>query len=164
MKFTLFLSVLALVTNQSVAFLPPQSSLSASSSSRLASTTASTDTPDVLPDFASKEDYLAYMESVAALPKGFASGTANGKFVSVEAPAMGPLPIRATVIYLTEGPTENWAAVFTKNKVRFILCFDCVSRLIINMAKYRSIWIHCFLTNYYPPIFSFDVYVPFLHF
>lgn len=83
----------------------------------LSSTVASSDTPEVLPDFHSKDSYLAYMESVAALPKGFASGTANGKFISVEAPAMGPLPIRATVIYLTEGPTDNWAAVFTKNKV-----------------------------------------------
>jgi hypothetical protein len=31
---------------------------------------------------------------------------------------LGNLPIRATVLYLTEGPTENWAAVFTSNKVR----------------------------------------------
>jgi N-acetylglutamate synthase/N-acetylornithine aminotransferase len=36
--------------------------------------------------------------------------------VSQEAPAMGKLPISGTVIHLTEGPTENWAAVFTKNK------------------------------------------------
>ena len=76
------------------------------------------DTPVQLPDFTDKESYLAYMESVASLPQGFATGTADGKFVSVEAPGMGPLPIRGTVIHLTEGPTESWAAVFTKNKVR----------------------------------------------
>lgn len=76
-----------------------------------------TDTPAILPDFETKEAYLEYMESVSALPKGFATGTAKGTFVSVEAPSMGNLPIRGTVIHLTEGPTENWAAVFTKNKV-----------------------------------------------
>ena len=81
-----------------------------------AATETSMDTPEILPEFPNKDEYLTYMETVSALPKGFASGTANGKFVSVEAPALGPLPIRATVIYLTEGPTENWAAVFTKNK------------------------------------------------
>uniref|UniRef100_A0A7S3LIB3 Arginine biosynthesis bifunctional protein ArgJ, mitochondrial n=1 Tax=Amphora coffeiformis TaxID=265554 RepID=A0A7S3LIB3_9STRA len=81
-----------------------------------AATETSMDTPQILPEFPNKDEYLAYMETVSALPKGFATGTANGKFVSVEAPALGPLPIRATVIYLTEGPTENWAAVFTKNK------------------------------------------------
>ena len=100
---------------------------SSSSSSRLLSTTAtnSADTPATLPDFASKKDYLQYMESVAALPQGFAIGTAEGKFVSVEAPALGKLPIRGTVIHLTEGPTENWAAVFTQNKV----CACCVCAL-----------------------------------
>ena len=87
------------------------------SSSRLFSTTSSTtDTPTTLPVFASKEEYLKYMESIAGLPKGFATGTAQGTFIPEEAPAMGPLPIRATVIRLEE-PTENWAAVFTKNKV-----------------------------------------------
>jgi hypothetical protein len=60
------------------------------------------------------------MESVAGLPKGFATGTADGTFISKEAPGMGNLKIRGTVIYLTEGPTTNWAAVFTSNKVRFI--------------------------------------------
>lgn len=77
---------------------------------------SSSDTPDKLPEFASKEDYLAYMKTVSALPKGFAVGTAKGTFVSVEAPLLGPLPIRGTVIQLTEGATENWAACYTKNK------------------------------------------------
>ena len=93
-----------------------QSKALASKAILSAATETSMDTPEVLPEFPDKDEYLAYMEPMSALPKGFASGTANGKFVSVEAPALGPLPIRATVIYLTEGPTENWAAVFTKNK------------------------------------------------
>lgn len=78
------------------------------------------DTPTVLPDFSSAADYLSYMESAAALPQGFATGTADGKFISVEAPSMGPLPIRGTIIHLTSGPTESWAAVYTKNKVRLM--------------------------------------------
>ena len=60
---------------------------------------------------------MDYMEQVAALPLGFATGTAEGKFISVEAPNMGPLPIRATIIHVTNGPTNSWAAVYTKNKV-----------------------------------------------
>lgn len=58
------------------------------------------------------------MQAAGKLPAGFAVGTASGEFVSVEAPAMGKLPIKATVIHLTEGPTDSWAAVFTSNKVR----------------------------------------------
>jgi hypothetical protein len=54
---------------------------------------------------------------VAALPRGFATGTADGTFVSVEAPGLGQLPIRGTVIHLTQGPTDSWAAVYTKNRV-----------------------------------------------
>lgn len=81
-----------------------------------ATSSSGADTSLVLPDFENKESYLEYLESVSALPKGFATGTATGTFVSVEAPAMGPLPIKATVIHLTEAPTDNWAAVFTSNK------------------------------------------------
>jgi hypothetical protein len=91
---------------------------STSGSSNLYSTTSATDTPTLLPDFASKEEYLTFMEGVSALPKGFATGTAKGTFISAEAPLLGNLPIKGTVIYLTEGPTDNWAAVFTKNRVR----------------------------------------------
>ena len=36
--------------------------------------------------------------------------------MSVEAPALGPLPIKATVIHLTEGPSDSWGAVFTGNR------------------------------------------------
>jgi hypothetical protein len=70
-----------------------------------------------LPEFESKEAYLEYLATVSALPQGFACGTAVGKFVSVEAPLLGNLPIRGTVIHLTEGPTDSWAAVFTQNRV-----------------------------------------------
>ncbi|KAL7573748.1 hypothetical protein ACA910_007782 [Epithemia clementina (nom. ined.)] len=85
-----------------------------SSSSSSSETLA--DTGVVLPEFANANEYLAYLEQVSRLPKGFAIGVANGEFIPEEAPSMGKKGIRATVIYLTEGPTENWAAVFTKNK------------------------------------------------
>jgi hypothetical protein len=42
-------------------------------------------------------------------------------FVSEEAPLLGNLPIKATVIHLTKGASDNWAAVFTKNRVGFVL-------------------------------------------
>eukprot|EP00565_Helicotheca_tamesis_P002510 CAMPEP_0185724368 /NCGR_PEP_ID=MMETSP1171-20130828/875_1 /TAXON_ID=374046 /ORGANISM="Helicotheca tamensis, Strain CCMP826" /LENGTH=522 /DNA_ID=CAMNT_0028392203 /DNA_START=62 /DNA_END=1630 /DNA_ORIENTATION=+ len=75
------------------------------------------DTPATLPSFETKEDYIKYLSSpVSDLPKGFEIGTGAGKFIPVEAPMMGELPIRATVIHLKDGPTDNWAAVFTKNK------------------------------------------------
>ena len=75
------------------------------------------DTDTILPSFATKEEYMSYMQAAGQLPAGFAVGTASGEFVSAEAPAMGKLPIKATVIHLTEGPTDSWAAVFTSNKV-----------------------------------------------
>jgi hypothetical protein len=90
--------------------------------------TSSSDTPVTLPEFGSVEEYTAYLETVAALPKGFATGTGAGKFISEEAPALGPLPIRGTVIYLPDGPTQSWAAVYTSNKVGFIFWpnqFEC---------------------------------------
>lgn len=74
------------------------------------------DTDTVLPSFSTKEEYTSYLNAAGKLPSGFAIGTATGGFVSVEAPAMGELPIKATVIHLTEGPTDSWAAVFTSNK------------------------------------------------
>jgi hypothetical protein len=79
---------------------------------------SSKDTPTTLPDFANQDEYLKYMQGVSDLPKGFTTGTADAKFISVESPLLGPLPIRGTIIYLTEGPTDNWAAVFTRNRVR----------------------------------------------
>ena len=65
------------------------------------------------------------MKAAGKLPSGFAVGTATGDFISVEAPAMGKLPIKATVIHLTEGPTDSWAAVFTSNKVCGSLSTQC---------------------------------------
>lgn len=75
------------------------------------------DTPETLPDFETAQEYLEYLESVSALPQGFATGTADGTFVSVEAPSLGDLKIRGTVIHVTSGPTDNWAACYTSNKV-----------------------------------------------
>jgi len=108
--------VVALASSSSVSAFLPRAAAGRQASSRLFSSTA-TDTPAVLPTFDTKEDYLAFLEGCSTLPKGFATGTAKGTFISQEAPAMGKLPISGTVIHLTEGPTDNWAAVFTKNKV-----------------------------------------------
>ena len=114
-RSSVLLSLLAL---QSLAFTSPADSrFVVKSSSATLLKDSDQDTPEVLPDFSSAEEYTAYLETKAALPKGFATGTGAGKFVSVEAPALGKLPIRATVIQLTEGPTDNWAAVFTSNMV-----------------------------------------------
>jgi hypothetical protein len=110
------LLVVALTSSSFASALTTTTTTSRRAWTRLFSSTI-TDTPAILPDFETKEAYLEYMESVSALPKGFATGTAKGTFVSVEAPSMGDLPIRGTVIHLTEGSTENWAAVYTKNKV-----------------------------------------------
>lgn len=88
------------------------------------------DTDSILPSFNTGEEYTSYLKSAGQLPSGFAVGTATGEFVSVEAPAMGKLPIKATVIHLTEGPTDSWAAVFTSNKVCF-LCVFCMSCFVL---------------------------------
>lgn len=118
MRLTSILTLVAALPSSTSAFVARPTSWVSQHHGLAAATTSAMDTAEVLPDFSNKDEYLAYMETVSGLPKGFATGTANGKFVSAEAPAMGPLPIRATVIYLTEGHTDNWAAVFTKNKVR----------------------------------------------
>jgi hypothetical protein len=94
----------------------------------LAATNAG-DTPTTLPEFENTEAYMSYLATVAALPKGFATGSASGKFVSVEAPAMGKLPIKGTIIYLTEGPSDNWAAVFTSNMVRKVIMCALLAKL-----------------------------------
>lgn len=54
------------------------------SDSTSSSTSTDSDTPIILPNFANKEEYLQYMETVSPLPKGFACGTASGTFVSEE--------------------------------------------------------------------------------
>ena len=74
------------------------------------------DTDAVLPEFGSLDEYLAYLDAASALPLGFAAGTAAGEFVPVESPAMGSLPVKGTLIHLTDGPTDSWAAVFTRNR------------------------------------------------
>lgn len=113
----LLLSVIT--TRESLAFTGPASAACSSSRTNLK---MSKDTPEILPDFENAEEYLEYMETFSGLPKGFATGTSEGKFVSVEAPSMGKLGIRGTVIHLTEGPSENWAACFTSNKVSYQRC------------------------------------------
>lgn len=98
----------------------------------------SADTPVLLPDFSSQQEYLDYLQGASGLPKGFATGSADGSFVSVEAPSMGDLKIRGTIISLTEGPTDNWAAVFTTNKVSagyrlcFVPCVLCLSNCALS--------------------------------
>jgi len=89
---------------------------SSNAATMLRETNGGLDTDDILPSFSTKEEYVSYLKKAGSLPDGFALGTAKGTFVSVEAPAMGPLPIKATVIHLTEGPTDSWAAVFTSNR------------------------------------------------
>lgn len=74
------------------------------------------DTSAELPSFATKEEYTDYLLEASQLPQGFATGSAVGSFVPEEAPAMGSLPIKGTIIHVTDGPTDNWAAVFTQNK------------------------------------------------
>jgi hypothetical protein len=115
----LLLAVLS-TTEISQAFLAPV--VAASSTNRFTASglhaAGAKDTPEILPDFETAQDYLEYLESVSALPKGFATGTADGTFVSVEAPSLGDLKIRGTVIHVTNGPTDNWAACYTSNKVR----------------------------------------------
>jgi hypothetical protein len=81
-------------------------------------TSTGTDTPETLPEFPNVQAYIQYLETVSELPKGFATGTADGTFISVEAPGLGYLKIRGTIIQLTQGPTDSWAACFTSNRVR----------------------------------------------
>ena len=88
------------------------------------------DTHAELPPFKSREEYEKYLVEASGLPKGFATGIAVGAFVPEEAPSMGSLPIKGTIIHLTGGPTENWAAVFTKNKVSIL-------------SENKSFWKNC---------------------
>jgi len=74
------------------------------------------DTSVEIPSFNNKDEYFKYMLGVSSLPNGFATGTATGTFIPNEAPSLGPLPIKCTIIYLIDGPTKNWAAAFTSNR------------------------------------------------
>jgi hypothetical protein len=120
---TRFLFV-AITTTRTLAFVPalgrklPVTVFDRSAFHVRPASTVAGDTPATLPEFSSVDDYIEFLSTVSALPKGFATGSADGTFISVEAPALGQLKIRGTIITLTEGPTDNWAAVFTTNKVK----------------------------------------------
>lgn len=98
------------------------------------------------PEFQSKEEYDEFLRNpqVSALPKGFSCGSAVGSFISVEAPAMGNLPIKATVIALDQ-PTGSWAACFTKNKVNSTRIFKWESTIVI--------------AHFYPYLSSFPLFI-----
>lgn len=64
--------------------------------------------------FSSEEDYLSHLSTEARLPAGFQVGTTKLTFVSAEAPEIGELPMRLTLVRL-DAPTEKYAAVFTSN-------------------------------------------------
>ncbi len=96
-------------TGQPTAF---RSNLSTSSASKYGN-----DTDEELPSFETKEEYTQYLMDASALPKGFMVGSAIGSFIPEEAPSMGSLPIKGTIIHLVDGPTDTWAATFTQNKV-----------------------------------------------
>jgi len=74
------------------------------------------DTEGELPRFESKEEYSEYLINASALPRGFATGSAEGSFIPEEAPSMGSLRIKGTIIHLVDGPTDSWGATFTQNK------------------------------------------------
>ena len=92
------------------------------------------DTASTLPPFSTKEEYLDYIMEASALPKGFSVGSATGSFIPEEAPGMGSLPIKATLIHLTDGPTDQWAATFTQNKV----CFYSFPKAIFTAMNFIS--------------------------
>lgn len=93
----------------------PAATVEATTTSSKTGNENDTDNP-ILPEFDSLESYISYLEPRSALPKGFQVASAWTKFIPAEAPVMGPLPIRSTIIYLPEGPTTSWTAVFTKNR------------------------------------------------
>ncbi|KAL3931868.1 MAG: hypothetical protein SGBAC_011111 [Bacillariaceae sp.] len=115
LKTTTLLLLLSLniASDIAVALAPSAAASSRSAESPLQH--PANDTPVDLPEFNNAEEYLEFMNSVASLPKGFATGAAGGTFISKEAPNLGKLPIRGTVIQLTKGPTDSWAACFTSN-------------------------------------------------
>ena len=81
------------------------------------------DTDESLPSFFSREEYHRYLAETSGLPQGFQIGVASGQFQAVEAPNLGYLDIRATVISLIDGPSNTWAACFTKNKVSIFITY-----------------------------------------
>lgn len=65
-------------------------------------------------EFKSEADYIAYLESLAALPEGFRVGNTKLSFVPKEAEQIGRLPMTLTLIAMDQ-PTTDYAAVFTSN-------------------------------------------------
>merc|ERR1740139_81274 len=70
----------------------------------------------VFPEFSSLSSYTEHLSQLCSLPKGFSIGKSEGKFIAVEAPSLGELPINLNIVYLPDGPTRDWSAVFTSNK------------------------------------------------
>ncbi|KAG5188504.1 glutamate N-acetyltransferase [Tribonema minus] len=64
-------------------------------------------------EFANKDEYLAFLREQGDLPAGFSVGAAGFSFSPIEVPTKKSI-MNVTVIALDE-PTENWAAVFTRN-------------------------------------------------
>lgn len=65
-------------------------------------------------EFKTSEEYVAALEKVATLPKGFSVGISKIKFEPFEV-ANKILPMTLTLILLDE-PTDSFAAAFTSNK------------------------------------------------
>jgi hypothetical protein len=107
------------------------------------------DTASTFPPFANEDEYLKYITEASALPQGFSTGSAVGKFIPEEAPSMGYLPIKATIIHLTDGPTDNWAATFTQNKVcaLFEIKYSSLLFLIESFSLKKSQNEHSFLEH-----------------
>mmetsp|Transcript_43035 Transcript_43035/g.84587 ORF Transcript_43035/g.84587 Transcript_43035/m.84587 type:complete len:495 (-) Transcript_43035:91-1575(-) len=103
------------------AFSPPSSAAPLSPLRRHNILRSSTDsenalaTDPVLPPFGSRQEFESYLQARATLPAGFRCGSAPGRFIPVEAPAMGALKIQCTLVAL-DVPTDVWGAVFTRNR------------------------------------------------
>jgi glutamate N-acetyltransferase/amino-acid N-acetyltransferase len=66
--------------------------------------------------FGSAEEHTAWLESQAALPKGFRVGTSSFKFSPRELPGGKTAGMTLTVIAL-DAPTPSFAGMFTSNAV-----------------------------------------------
>lgn len=80
-------------------------------SDRASSCLFATDTPEILPEFADRKEYMEYMETVSALPEGFAVGTAKG----VSASLNGMESINFSIIALT---THSFEDIFIRRSSR----------------------------------------------
>jgi len=105
-KMVLWLLLLALLA-------PAQGLVATSPASRAMSTRLAAATGTFPQGFASQREYLAYLESISALPAGFSVGAARFSFKPFEVDKT--LPMNLTLI-MTEKPTDAFAAMFTSNK------------------------------------------------